>query len=145
MKTNFPTISIDTRKKVPYTFAGMSLYNRLIPTPTQRRTLLTGDYSLAGFEKIFVIERKSILDFYRSITQARDRFEKEVSRMGNMTRAAVVVEGRLPEVLDPLKYGRRVSPDSILGTVASWYVRYGVPFFFLADRATERVCSLRFL
>ncbi len=43
------TIIIDTREQVPLSFS----------LPTERGSLVTGDYSIAGLKRFIAIERKS--------------------------------------------------------------------------------------
>lgn len=128
-----PTIIVDTREQWPYTFSEMP-FGKNLTIETVRGTLTTGDYSLTGFENAIAIERKSVKDFYQSITGQRARFEREVRRLSEITVKAIVVEGRFSDVMLPLFYGSHLPPGTISGTVASWYVRYGVPFWFLVER-----------
>ena len=72
MKTPTPTILIDTREQTPLPFADLT---------TERRTLPTGDYSVLGFERDFIVERKSVADLVQSATFERERFERELVRM----------------------------------------------------------------
>jgi hypothetical protein len=49
--------------------------------PSVCRTLLTTDYSAAGFESLFAIERKSIPDLVNCCTgENRVRFERKLQR-----------------------------------------------------------------
>ena len=65
-------IIIDDREKTPLPFSA-------VPFETAR--LLTGDYSIAGSELDFTVERKTIDDLVSSLTQNRDRFTREMERM----------------------------------------------------------------
>lgn len=58
---------------------------------TRDCTLVTGDYTLQGFEKYFTIERKaSVNDFVNSIAQKR--FKEELIRMSDLPHAFVILE-----------------------------------------------------
>jgi ERCC4-type nuclease len=60
-----PTIVIDSREQTPLPFSKLK---------TQAGTLLTGDYSVAGLENLFAVERKSISDLVGCcIGQNRER------------------------------------------------------------------------
>src|SRR5688572_25097121 len=60
------TIIIDSREQNPLTFTRLS---------SIRGTLQSGDYSIAGLEHLFAIERKSLDDLAMSVTSERERFE----------------------------------------------------------------------
>ena len=136
----------DTREQLPYTFKGLRLYGKPIEVPVEVATLTTGDYSVKGLESEICVERKSVTDFYSTITRGRDRFERELARMATMKRAAIVVEGRFTDLAsDPLFFGYRINPESVTGSVASFLVRYGVPCFFLHGRAKAEAFTFKLL
>lgn len=118
-----PTVVIDTREQLPYWF-----------TDSVLGTLKTGDYSAAGYEHLVTIERKSKSDAYASVGQHRDRFKREWERMVEFDYAALVVEATMPGMLDPPEHSL-MHPNAVIGTYLSWSVRYGVPVFFVNDRA----------
>lgn len=128
------TVVVDSREQLPYTFEGITAGGKRIVVPVERGTLASGDYSIKGFENVMTIERKSVSDFYGSITTGRARLEAEFQRMEAMTFSAIVVEGRLDSVLEPGFHGRRVSPQAIRATVASWSVKYKTRWFFAPSR-----------
>ncbi len=97
---------------------------------TKRQKLDSGDYSIAGAESQIAIERKSVNDFLSSITWEHERFEREVKRLSRLFYAGIVVEGRLDEVRQTERLGRRINANAISETVASWSIRYGVHFHF---------------
>jgi len=139
-----PVVIVDTREQLPYTFEDLAGAN--VPAVrTKTATLQTGDYSIQGLESRLCVERKSVSDFYGTITAGRDRFERELKRMQSMERAAVIVEGRFSDVICPFQYGRRISSDAVLGSVASFYARYRVPCYFLANRQDAERFTLKLL
>jgi ERCC4-type nuclease len=107
--------------------------------------MATGDYSLMGFQDRLTIERKSIGDFLGSITADRQRFEREFERMAKFEFAAVVVEGQLSDVLEHARTKTRIKTDSILGTINSWMIRYGVHFYFAMGRRHAEIETLQLL
>lgn len=138
-------IVVDRREKAPYCFRGIPAPMRLgggfFVVPTQWQTLKTGDYSIAGFEHRFCVERKSIADLFGTLAGARDRFEKEHERMSQMDFAAVVVESTWEEIAKG--NGTRMSPESVLNTAASWSVRYGVHWIAVDGRSAGERMTLR--
>ena len=144
-KSEFVIIQ-DTREQLPYTFKGIRLHGKPIEIPVLVGTLHTGDYSVLWMEDEICVERKSVSDFYGTITRGRERFERELERMATMKRAAVVVEGRFSDLAtDPLFFGSRVNPESVTGSVASFWTRYGVPCFFLDSRPAAEAFTFKLL
>jgi len=57
---SFFTILVDTREQEPFLF-------KSYPCWAKRQCLKTGDYSIAGFEELVSVERKSKKDLYTSL------------------------------------------------------------------------------
>ncbi len=66
------TIVVDSREQRPFDFGGWPVTSGSIPT---------GDYSIAGFEELAAIERKSLDDLCGCVTHDRNRFKKELHRL----------------------------------------------------------------
>lgn len=96
--------------------------------------LEAGDYSIVGYEDRFTLERKSISDLVGSLTSGRDRFRREMERLSDYEFKAVLVEGAMLTVAAG-RYRSKASPESILGSLNSWWVRYGVPTIWCGDPA----------
>ncbi len=133
----FPaTVIVDTREQTPFHFLNIDPWPIV---PVSHATLKTGDYSMRGYESRLTIERKSIGDFLGSISADRDRFEREFERMAEMEFAAVVIEGELSEVLQHARDNTNMKTKSIMGTLDSWRIRYGVHWVFgMGRRGAER-------
>lgn len=139
----FPaSVIVDTREQAAFHFLNIAPWSIV---PLQHMALMTGDYSLSGFEDQMTIERKSISDFLGSIIGGRDRFEREFERMSEMRFAAVVVEGELSTVLEHSRSKTRINTDSILGTLDSWRIRYGVHWVFCMGRRHAEIQTLKLL
>lgn len=66
---------------------------------TLRKKLATGDYSLAGLEDRFVIERKgSITEFAQNLVQAR--FTKELVRLDSFEYPFIFLEFGMSDIVD---------------------------------------------
>ena len=135
-------VAVDTREQIPYFVLMAPDCPRV---ETCRMTLKTGDYSIVDYTDQIAIERKSLDDFWGSITRERRRFEREIQRLAEIPFRAVVVEGTFNRAVDTGARGRKIAPASITGTVASWAVKYGVPFYFLKDRTHAERFTLQFL
>jgi ERCC4-type nuclease len=107
----------------------------------QRGTLDTGDLALAALAEGVVIERKTPNDLIACMTSSRDRFERELKRGRYTGRFIVICEGSFDDVLDS---ARGMHRNSIVGTLASWTVRF-CPFVFMGSRALAADFAFRSL
>jgi len=119
-------VVIDTRERTAYTFDQER-------TATVRCKLCAGDYSLAGFERMVAVERKTLDDLVSTVIHARDRFRRELERLAQYEAACIVVEGNLRDVLDRC-YRSAAHPNAIVGNIVSIVVRFGIPVYFCSDR-----------
>jgi ERCC4-type nuclease len=116
-------IVIDTREKRPYIFEN-----------SIKKALLSGDYSLEGFENQIAIERKSLDDFISTILNSSLRFRRELTRLTAYEYAAVIVEGSIQDILNG-EYKSKINPQSLLGLIASLMLEYPhIQFLFCHDR-----------
>jgi ERCC4-type nuclease len=119
-----PTIIIDSREQTPWMFPDN--------WPTEKAGLVTGDYSLKNFTDLICIERKSLSDLVGCVGKGRDRFKRELKRMQAYKCRAVVVEATYKRIIGGNWRGK-VKPEQVLGSIASWGVRYNVEFIFAGD------------
>ena len=117
MKTPTPTILTDTREQTPLLFANL---------PTERRTLPTGDYSVLGFERDFIVERKSVADLVQSATFERERFERELVRMRGYSFRRLLIVGTLADI-EAHRYRSQTNPKSVIASVTAFEIRYQLP------------------
>jgi DNA excision repair protein ERCC-4 len=120
MKTPTPTIIIDTREQTPLVFASL---------PTERATLVTGDYSIKGFERDFSVERKSVADLVQSLTHGRDRFSRELQRMRAFDFRRLLIVGTLAD-LEEHRYRSLANPKAVIASLTAFEVRYSLPVCF---------------
>jgi DNA excision repair protein ERCC-4 len=119
-----PCIVIDTREQEPLPIRRL---------PTVRAGLLTADYSLAGLEAVFGIERKSIADLVACCAASnRERFENELHRLRGYHFKRLLIVGTRREIEDGA-YRSRITPAAVLGTLAAFEVRYEIPVVFEPD------------
>lgn len=124
-----PTIITDTREQKPLEFLNL---------PSEAGTLQSGDYSIAGLEHDFAIERKSIADLCQSVTRGRERFERELHRLRGFHFARILIVG------DPHEVTRHSpNPKSVFSSLSAFEARYGIPAVWepspeLAARLVER-------
>lgn len=140
-------VLIDHREQLPYSFTDLppkaAWRGRLI-VPTERTHLVTGDYTIAGMEERFTLERKSLSDWYRTVGQERERFEAELDRMDGLDFAAVIIESTLREAWNPRAYDpdwiSRLNPRSLEGSTVAWEIRHPrVHWWHVGDRRAGEV------
>jgi hypothetical protein len=72
---------------------------------------------------------------------SRERFERELRRGRYAGRLIVVIEGSLSDVCTA---GRELHPNSVVGSIAAWTLRY-CPFVFCGSQQVAANFSFRFL
>jgi DNA excision repair protein ERCC-4 len=116
-----PTIIVDTREQTPLPFSRLK---------TQAGTLVTGDYSIAGLESLFSIERKSIADLTACcIGENRSRFEKELLRLKAYRFKRLLIVGSELDIQN-CRYHSSIAPKSVFGSLAAWEMRFDLPAIF---------------
>jgi DNA excision repair protein ERCC-4 len=129
---------IDTREQNPFKFAGSGLHIKF-------ETLAAGDYSIEGFVSQIAIERKSLGDFLGSIGAGRERFKRELEKLGSYERAAVVVEADFSHISGGQHPISRISPEAATATIAAIWIDYGIPVLCCASRQEAEKLTLRVL
>lgn len=127
-----PRLIVDTREQMPLRFEHLEAV---------RGTLATGDYSIAGMEGAFMVERKSVQDLVGSLTAERERFFRELARIRAAQCARLLIVGGEVELANVLHH-RKVNVDSIAGSLAAINARLvpvvWVPTPEMAARLVER-------
>ena len=150
------TILIDDRERAGgYRFtrirADADKDYRPLYVPTQYIRLVTGDYTISGFEDQVTVERKSLADLYHTLGQDRERFQREHERMAKMQVACVVVESSLENALANPPEQSQLHPRAVFRTYLSWQLRYGVHWIWApggargAEKITFQVLRLYWL
>lgn len=128
----------------PWTFeditTGGEMPKRII-VKTEKRRLMTGDYSIVGFEDRIAVERKERSDAYQSFGRERRRFEAELERLSQMDYAAVLVEDTWDGMEHRPPRNSKMLPESVIESMIAWQQRYGVHFLLVSGRRqAERLC-----
>jgi ERCC4-type nuclease len=127
MAARRPCVVIDTREQEPLPIARL---------PVVRAGLYTGDYSVAGLEALFAVERKSIPDLVSCCAASnRERFENELHRLRGFRFRRLLVIGTRGEI-EAGAYRSSIRPAAVLGTLAAFEVRYDCPVVFEPDPAS---------
>ncbi len=136
MPTFKPTIIIDSREQLPLTFSDA--------VHTDVATIELGDYTVRGLETHIAIERKSLNDLVGSSTTGRDRFKRELKALRHMRFAALVIEADWQDIFDG-QYRSRAHPNSIIGSLMSFAINYGVFPIMAHDHASASILVERML
>lgn len=116
-----PVIVVDTREQDPLPITRFR---------TVRATLRSGDYSFAGGEEHFAIERKTVEDLVSCCAgENRERFERELHRLRGFDFARLLIIGTREQITAGA-YRSQISPAAVLGSLNAWEVRYRVPVVF---------------
>lgn len=132
-----PAIVIDTREQLPYSF------DDSLSTQKQK-ALPAGDYSLEGHETAVAIERKRTGEMFSVVGKGRARFERELKKLSCYKYAAIVIEGKISDILNPSAFSK-VSPKSVINSLISWSVQYNVHVYFAESRKFANIITLRIL
>lgn len=127
------TLVVDTREQTPLTFPE--------DVPTIRAGLRTGDYSIAGCEDQFTVERKSLPDLVHTIIHDRARFVRELERMRTFDFRRVVCTASMDAVRRGKYKHSMANPKAVVASIAAFEIRYNVPFVFAgsSDEAARRI------
>lgn len=123
----------DTREQLPYSF------NNKIPYID--KALKFGDYSIKGYESKISIERKSASDFYGTIAQGRERFNRMLCRMNKAEFKGLVIECSEEELLTPELSYSNIHPNSVYGSIISFEIKHGVHIYY-GDR---KACQIKII
>lgn len=141
-KKNKPIIIVDTREQTPWDFEGDSAFEKV-----QYEKLEQGDYSLVGYEKIVVIERKANADeLFANFTNGKERFFAEAERlMADVKYRFIVIEQTLQDILSPNNYfvnktkRNKFSPNMpvivVINNLIEMMVKYRINVIFGGSKA----------
>lgn len=119
-----PVVVVDTREQTPLPIRRF---------PTMRDGLESGDYSFAGGEQHFAIERKTVDDLVSCCGgENRGRFERELHRLRGFAFSRLLVIGNREQIAAG-EYRGRMNPSSVIGSLNTWEIRYRVPVVFAPD------------
>ena len=136
------TIIVDTREKVN---SHVTKYIEKQGIPCISRKLDTGDYSAQigalSLERDIVVERKANLDeICGNFTVERERFEREFLRAKAYgTKVVLIVENATWTDVFLGNYRSKVKPQSLIGSLLSWMVRYNITVLFCKPEETGKI------
>ena len=110
-----------------------------------KRKLDAGDYSAQigalSLERDIVIERKHNLDeICGNFTAERERFEREFLRAKAYgTKVVLIIENATWTDIFLGNYRSKVKPQSLIGSLLSWMVRYNITILFCKPEETGKI------
>jgi len=114
MKQSGFTIIEDSREQRPLDFTPYAQYG----VTALRRRVRTGDYTILGFERQVVIERKSLSDAVSTLTHGRERFTREIyDRAAFASAKLIVVEATWADLSRPYGFAPGANPESIVNSL----------------------------
>ena len=119
----------DSREQAPYSFTAP----RYADATVEVATLTTGDYSLHGLTDRIALERKSLADLTGTLTTGRDRFQRECERGRGLEYFGLIIEASMEDVRQH-NYRSQMTPQSLLQTLATYSVRYGLHVHWCGGR-----------
>lgn len=127
----------DSREQLNWKFTGLE-------ADVIIKKLDVGDYSIAGYEERFSVERKELNDFIQTLTVDHERFIAECDRAKKYDLFVIIVEG---DYLDIAKhdYYSQVSPFAVMGAMAAITIDYGYPIIFCSNRTNAEKFAFRLM
>ena len=90
-----------------------------------------------------MIERKSLPDYLSSITNGKERFQREMERLKSYRWRWIVVEADFSDIVTGA-YQSCVNPNAAIGLTAAYSVRHA-PVFFASNHAHAGIIVERLL
>lgn len=128
-------VAVDLGERYPWRFAGRD-------ATTERRRLPVGDYALVKDDEVVaVVERKTAADLAHAAVGGQ--LGLVLAELGQLRHAALVVEGRLSDVL---KAGDRARPGWLLNVIAALQIEHPrVSWMFAETRQLAEDWAYRWL
>lgn len=119
---------VDTREQAPLF---KKLPKGLILT---RDTLTHGDYSIRGFEEMFMIERKQISDLIPYLLKDHLKTRQKLDRCRDFLFKALVIEATEADILSPQLWSQ-ATPEQIRQAMVGLELRYNMHIYYSKSRA----------
>ncbi len=139
------TVLRDTREQQGWVFdAGPSCEGTIV------HHLVTGDYTIKGFENDFVIERKGTAgEFARNLMESR--FDREMERLSTFKHSFIILEFTMAEIKSfPINSGipasvwskLHISPFFLLKRISEFEIKYPTKIIYAGSFGKEHAASL---
>jgi len=123
LKVPRPVLLVDTREQNPFRFSRFEGWFATI----EKKALQLGDYSVAGLEDAYVVERKDLADLVHFCTADRSVFVHRLQRMARYPYRLLVITSALSQVKSPYSHSR-IDPNRITQFLVAALAGWQVPF-----------------
>lgn len=120
-------VLVDSREKTPYKF----------PCRTETTKLEAGDYTVAGYEDLIAIERKSHSDIYRCLSSDLSRFKKQIRKLSKRAIAFILIDTSLSAFLLGHFYSSLRGEEAYHRLLSLMVDFPNVHFMFVENRGAE--------
>ena len=134
-----PVVLVDTRE--------WKRHWDMSPMQSKFATLRTGDYGVEHpplLARNLRIERKTEPDFFKCMTQDRDRFERELADLSHFPHRIVIVEMWYSDLIEG-NYRSHMDKNAAFGTLMDWWQEYSIGFHFAGTRQHAIESAQRFI
>lgn len=146
--TDLPIIQIDTRERIPWTFAQAFKNGKIAGTISEY--VPAGDYALRRFPKLVVIERKkNVSELYNNFVpqDKRDRFDREMVKLQEYKHRYIIVEQEWKELYNERNFKYASKNQSYAGVVVlsnliRIMAKFGVHVIFAGDNAEHTAATI---
>ena len=115
--------------------------------PFIKQKLDSGDYSFMlpnhpelMLDRKFLIEKKnSLTEIAGNFTSGRERFAREFERVPEGSHIHLVIEGATWRKVFNGSYRSTMAPQSMMASIMTWCIRYGVPVWFVGPEDSPAV------
>lgn len=141
-----PTICVDTREKLGWSFVAATNANKISGISIE--TLKEGDYCIKENPELVIIERKRNVDeLYLNFVNHMDRIEDEMKRLQKYKFRYIIVEQTWDALYNEanfryLKKAKKWAGSMILGRLIYLMNTYNVHVIFAGQYAENTACSI---
>jgi ERCC4-type nuclease len=122
LKAPKAVLLVDSRERIPFDFSRFEGWFEKI----QRKALPVGDYTVAGMEKLCIVERKDLPDLVRSLTTERRVFIKRLRLMTQYPYRLLVITAAVSHVKS--EYFHFGNPNRITQSLIAVLAGLQIPF-----------------
>ena len=136
------SVIVDTREQQPYSF------KKEKHIQVVKEKLIAGDYALKDHTDKIIIERKTMTDLLGVIGNERERFKRELQHLKNNCEFPILlIEGSVSDIFnkDALPYNSKIHPNSVIGSLISWSVKFGIQIIFAGNRIRGELITAKYL
>jgi len=129
------TIIVDTRDKPEHRWEFKDFLEDKEVRDVVFQKLDYGDYSIAGLEDTFCIERKaSVEEIINNITKDKKRFKAELEEMRKFKYPFLICEFEFREILNGSRFSK-ITPSYIISVLLEIEIKYGIPVHFVGGNS----------